>query len=58
MPTVPYRTHRVDDIAGGEPVALGDLCLAGLTATECAAFLKQTGPCGSVDGSIHPAAAK
>ena len=43
---------------GRQPVAFGNLCLAGFTAAEGAAFRQQFRTRGAVNGAVHTAAAQ
>jgi len=54
----PDRADRVDDVAGGEAVAPGDLRLARRAAAERAAFRQKLRPGGPVNGAVDPAAAE
>ena len=48
----------MDDIAAGQAVGLGWLCLSGFAAAERAAFREQLRSGRTVDRAIHTAAAK
>ena len=55
---VPDGAGGVDDEAGGQAVAPGDLRLAGAAAVQRAAFRQQLRPCGPMDGAVHSAPAQ
>jgi hypothetical protein len=56
--TPPNRTHRVDDEAGWQIEALGDLRISGFTSPEQSARLEQPWAGGPVDCAIDAATAK
>jgi hypothetical protein len=58
MAAVPDRADGMDHVFGGEPVAHGDLGVAGFAAAKRAAFGEQLGPGGAVDGAIDATAAE
>src|SRR5206468_2456947 len=53
----PDRSDRMDDVLRLEAIAAGDLRRSGFAAAERAAFRKQLGPGGAVDGAVDTAAA-
>jgi len=55
---LPDRPDGVDHMAGRQPVAFGDLGLAGLTAMEHAAFQDEIRARGTVDRAVDATAAK
>lgn len=55
---VPDRPHRVNDVAGGQPIAVGDLGVAGGAAAELAAFGQQFRPGGAMNRTINAATAQ
>ena len=58
LATVPDRPHSVDDVAGGQAVAVRDHRLAGGAAADGAACLKQLRPGGAMNRPIDSAAAE
>ena len=56
--SAPDRAHRVNDVAGREPEARGDLRFARGATVKQRTCLAQFWPCGAMDGAIDPAAAK
>jgi hypothetical protein len=58
MAAVPDRANGMDHVFGGEPIALGDLGVAGLAAAKRAAFGEQLRPGGAVDGAIDATTAE
>jgi hypothetical protein len=53
-PSPPDGSHRVDHEAGRKPVALGDLGLPRLAASQMPALLQQLRAGGTVDGTVDP----
>jgi hypothetical protein len=58
LSAVPDRADRVDNMAGGEPVAAGDLCIPRRTTAQGSAFLQKVTPGGGVDRAVHSPAAQ
>ena len=54
----PDRADRVNDMAGGQPVAAGDARLARRAAADAPAFLQQFRPGGTMDGAVDASAAE
>ncbi len=52
------RAHRMDDMAGGQAVTVGDLGVAGGAAVERGALLPERRSGGAVDGAVDAAAAQ
>ena len=48
----------MDDVAAGQIIGGGDFCRSGRASAESPAFLKQTGTCGTVNGTVDTAAAE
>ena len=55
---VPHRSDRVDHMPGLQPIALGDLGVAGLAAVQRPAFGQQLRPGSAMDRAIDAAPAK
>ena len=55
---VPDRPNRMDHVPGLEPIALGDLGVAGLAAVEHAAFGHELRPRSTMDRAIDAAPAE
>jgi hypothetical protein len=55
---VPHRPNRVNHVPGLEPIALGDLGIAGLAAVEHPALGHEVGPRSAMDRAIDAAPAK
>lgn len=58
LAAMPDRTDGMDHVFGRQPVSAGDLGIAGVAATERAAFVEQLRARGTVDGAINTAAAQ
>ena len=58
VPAPPDRAHRMDDIPGGQPIALRQLRLPRFTAAQLFAFGPQLRAGGAVNGAVHPAASE
>lgn len=54
---VPDRAHRMDDVAGGQPIAVGDFGVACGAAAELAAFGQQFRAGGAMDRTVDTATA-
>src|SRR5262245_10232778 len=54
----PYRSDRVDDVPGFQPVPARDLGRAGVAAAEGAAFFQQLRPGGAMDRAVDAATAE
>src|SRR5438067_2380068 len=54
----PYRTDRMNDMPGRQPIAAGQPCLSRRAATDPAAFGEEFRAGGAVNRAIDPAAAK
>lgn len=50
--TMPNRPHRMDDVAGGQPVAFGDLGVAGGATAEVAALSQQFRAGGAMNCAV------
>jgi hypothetical protein len=55
---VPNRSDRMDDMPRRQPVAFGDLGIAGFAATKRAALCEQLGSGGAMDRTIDAASTK
>ena len=58
LAVAPDRADRVNDPFGRQPVALGDLRLAGRAAAQRPALREQLRPGGAMNRAIHAAAAQ
>ena len=57
-PAAPHRPDRMNDVACGQAVTLGDLCVAGVAAVERAAFREQLGTGCIMDRAVDASAAE
>jgi len=55
---VPDRSHRMDDMAGRQPVTFGDLGVAGGAAAQFAAFGQQLRAGGAMDRAVDTTTAQ
>jgi hypothetical protein len=55
---IPYRADGVNDVGGGEPIALGEPGIAGFATAKEAALVEELGAGGAMDCPVHPAAAE
>jgi len=55
---IPYRADGVDDVRGGELIALGEFGLAGFAASEQAAFVKKIRTSGTMDCAVDSSTAE
>jgi len=55
---IPHRPNRVDHVSGGEPIALGDLGVAGLATVEHPALRNKVRPRRTMDGAIDASPAE
>lgn len=56
--TVPHWADGVNDMGGGETIALGEFCLAGLAAAKQAAFVEKFRSGSAVNRSVNAATAE
>lgn len=56
--TVPDRPHRVNDVAGRQPVSFGDLGIASGAAAQFAAFGQQLRAGGAMDRAVNATTAQ
>jgi len=54
--TVPHGADGVNDVAGGETMAFGEFCLAGLAAAEQAALVEKFRPGSAMNRSVNASA--
>src|SRR6185295_3321358 len=55
---VPHRADRVNHVPGGQAVALGELGVTDLAATERTAFREKVGAGGAVDRAVNASASE
>ena len=56
LPAIPHRANGMDHVPGGQPIALGDLCLAGRAAMKHTAFGDEIGSSGAMNRAVDTAA--
>ena len=56
--SIPHWADGVNDVAGGETIAFGEFCLAGLAAAEQAALVEKIRPSSTMNRAVNSSAAQ